>query len=84
MISKFDTSVQDAVRKAGPDALPSRVYEEIIGRDASFLRTLFGPSLARVMSSLHSLSERGLLTETTIVDQQGRNRKAYSTSEVFS
>lgn len=78
MTSKFDSKVQDAVRKAGPDALPSRVYEEIIGRNASFLRTLFGPSLARVMSSLRSLCERGLLTETTIVDQQGRDRKAYT------
>lgn len=81
MTSKFDSKVRDAVRKAGPGALPSRVYEEIIGRDASFLRTLFGPSLARVMSSLHSLTERGLLTEKSIVDQLGRNRKAYSIIE---
>lgn len=74
----FDTRIQEAVRKAGNEALPSSIYEQLIGPDASYLRTLFGPSIARVMFTLQSLTRRGILSEGMIVDQKGRERRVYS------
>lgn len=78
MSRKFDARVREAVRDAGPDALPSRIYEQIIGPDASYLKTLFGPSIGRVMFTLQALTRRGVLSEGMVVDDKGRERRAYS------
>jgi hypothetical protein len=78
MSRSFDARIQEAVRKAGKDALPSRIYEQLIGPDASYLRTLFGPSIGRVMFTLRSLTRRGVLSEGMVVDQKGYERRVYS------
>lgn len=81
MHKSFDDRVIAAVNDIGPDALPSAIHMRMVGSDVGFLRSLFDPSLARMMQRLRTLSERGVLVERTTVDEQGRDRRTYSVAE---
>jgi hypothetical protein len=74
MDKPFDDRLIDAVRVTGPNALPSAILLEMDGGEMRIL----GTSLARVLSRLEHLSLQGILRQTVVVDERGRDRKAYS------
>ena len=73
-MSRFDDEVLAALRKVGPNAFPSTVYIEAGDLDAG----IFGPSLGSVMSSLVRLTREGLADETSVFDEEGRPRRAFT------
>ena len=74
MTKSFDERLIDAVRVTGPNALPSALLTEMDGGSIRF----FGTSLGRIFSRLEALSAQGVLRQSMIVDDKGRDRKAYS------
>lgn len=80
----FDDRVIAAVRATGPNALPGAIHMQMVGADTGFLRSLFDPSLARMLQRLKTLSEKGLLVEAVMVDEQGRDRRTYSIARADS
>ena len=71
MIGKFEELVLLACIRTGAEALPSGVFE-VMTKGAS------GVSFASLYTTLGRLEKKGFLRETTVVDAQGRNRRAFS------
>lgn len=73
MSREFDEKVIEAVRRTGPHALPSAVYEDMVLNDQQD-----DPGFARVYTKLERLADKGLLRQTRIIDDRGREHRAYS------
>lgn len=74
MTKTFDERLIDAVRVTGPNTLPSTLLLEMDGGRLRF----FGTSLGRIFSRLEALTAQGVLRQSVIIDEKGRDRKTYS------
>lgn len=77
MIGKLEEIVLLAVLRAGPDAMPSDIYEHIC--DTAPTRP---PGFGAVYTTLNRMAAKQLVKLVAITDGNGRSRKAFSISMI--
>lgn len=77
MIGKLEEIVLLATVRCGANAMPSGIYERIVETVPNGEKS---PAFGAVYTTITRMAAKGMLTESTVTDDRGRSRKAFSVS----